>query len=98
VNAASIGSLAYLITGGRCSATPPSSTPRACPRRQGLSYAYVNPVVAVLLGIVFLTNARGRRVRRMAASSLPSFCSPPPAVKTNGPDHSSEEYEPALAE
>ena len=55
LNAASIGSLAYLITGGSLLGyTAFVYLLEHVPVAKVSSYAYVNPVVAVLLGIFFL--------------------------------------------
>jgi drug/metabolite transporter (DMT)-like permease len=55
VNAASIGSLAYLITGGSLLGyTGFIYLLEHVPVAKVMSYTYVNPVVAVLLGVLFL--------------------------------------------
>jgi len=55
VNAASVGSLAYLITGGSLLGyTSVMYLIEHVPLAKVSSYAYVNPVVAVLLGIFLL--------------------------------------------
>jgi drug/metabolite transporter (DMT)-like permease len=55
VNAAAVGSLAYLITGGSLLGyTGYIYLIEHVPVAKVASYAYVNPVVAVLLGILFL--------------------------------------------
>jgi drug/metabolite transporter (DMT)-like permease len=55
VNAASVGSLAYLVTGGSLLGyTSVMYLIEHVPLAKVSSYAYVNPVVAVLLGIFLL--------------------------------------------
>jgi drug/metabolite transporter (DMT)-like permease len=100
VNAASIGSLAYLITGGSLLGyTAFVYLLEHVPVAKVSSYAYVNPVVAVLLGIVFLhERPEAAEFAGMAGIIVAVFLLTTARVKTNGPDHSSEEYEPALAE
>ena len=105
VNAASIGSQAWLITGG--SLVGYSAFVyllEHVPVAKVASYCYVNPVVAVLLGIVLL----GERPERtefagMAAIVVAVFVMTTAQVKTKGTSGTSdsqlaEELEPPLAE
>jgi drug/metabolite transporter (DMT)-like permease len=105
VNAASIGSQAWLITGG--SLVGYSAFVyllEHVPVAKVASYCYVNPVIAVLLGIVLL----GERPERtefagMAAIVVAVFVMTTAQVKTKGTSGTSdsqlaEELEPPLAE
>ncbi len=105
VNLASVGSLAWLITGG-------SLVGYTCfvyllehvPVAKVASYAYVNPVVAVLLGI-FLLHERPERAEfaGMAAILVAVFLLTTAQVKAKGgprpsESRSAQELEPPLAE
>jgi drug/metabolite transporter (DMT)-like permease len=100
VNTASIGSLAYLITGGSLLGyTAFIYLLEHVPVAKVSSYAYVNPVVAVILGIVFLhERPEAAEFAGMAGIIVAVFLLTTSRVKTNSPNHPSDEFEPALAE
>ena len=105
VNAASVGSLAWLITGGSLIGyTAFVYLLEHVPVAKVSSYAYVNPVVAVLLGI-FLLHERpeGAEFAGMAAIVVAVFLLTTAQVKAKGAPragdpHPGEELEPPLAE
>jgi drug/metabolite transporter (DMT)-like permease len=100
LNNAAVGSLAYLITGG-------SLLGYTCfiyllehvPVAKVMSYTYVNPVVAVLLGI-FLLHERpaAAEFSGMAAILLAVFLITTAQVKEKGRSHPLEELEQMPAE
>jgi drug/metabolite transporter (DMT)-like permease len=100
LNGAAVGSLAYLITGG-------SLLGYTCfiyllehvPVAKVMSYTYVNPVVAVLLGI-FLLHERpaAAEFSGMAAILLAVFLITTAQVKAKGRSHPLEELEQMPAE
>jgi drug/metabolite transporter (DMT)-like permease len=99
VNAASVGSLAYLITGGSLLGyTAFIYLLEHVPVAKVASYAYVNPVVAVLLGI-FLLHERPEKAEYvgMAAIIVAVFLLTSSQIKTKGAAQASE-LEPPLAE
>ena len=99
-NAASAGSLAYLITGGSLLGyTGFIYLIEHVPVAKVSSYAYVNPVVAVLLGI-FLLHERPQRAEfaGMAAILLAVFLLTTSRVKTRGSQNPVEELEQMPAE
>ncbi|MGA3009496.1 MAG: EamA family transporter [Terracidiphilus sp.] len=100
VNAASIGSLAWLITGGSLIGyTAFVYLLEHVPVAKVSSYAYVNPVVAVLLGIVFLhERPEGAEFAGMAAIIMAVFLLTTAQVTAKGAPHDGEELEPPLAE
>jgi drug/metabolite transporter (DMT)-like permease len=100
VNAASVGSLAWLITGGSLIGyTAFVYLLEHVPVAKVSSYAYVNPVVAVLLGIVLLhERPEGAEFAGMAAIIVAVFLLTTAQVKAKGAPHAGEELEPPLAE
>ncbi|MGA2833261.1 MAG: EamA family transporter [Terracidiphilus sp.] len=101
VNAASVGSLAWLITGGSLIGyTAFVYLLEHVPVAKVSSYAYVNPVVAVLLGIVFLhERPEAAEFTGMAAIVVAVFLLTTARVKAKGADTDpGEELEPPLAE
>jgi drug/metabolite transporter (DMT)-like permease len=105
VNAASVGSLAWLITGGSLIGyTAFVYLLEHVPVAKVSSYAYVNPVVAVLLGIVFLhERPEAAEFTGMAAIVVAVFLLTTARVKAKGmpragDPHPGEELEPPLAE
>jgi len=91
VNAASVGSLAYLVTGGSLLDTQFHLSARTCAGSQGHVYTYINPVVAVLLGIFLLHERPGRRSSRawqpsswLFSFSLRHMCVPRHATARRG--------------
>jgi drug/metabolite transporter (DMT)-like permease len=105
VNLASVGSLAWLITGGSLLGyTAFVYLLEHVPVAKVASYAYVNPVVAVLLGI-FLLHERPERAEfaGMAAILVAVFLLTTAQVKAKGgprpsESRSAQELEPPLAE
>ena len=105
VNLASVGSLAWLITGGSLVGyTAFVYLLEHVPVAKVASYAYVNPVVAVLLGI-FLLHERPERAEfaGMAAILVAVFLLTTAQVKAKGgprpsESRSAQELEPPLAE
>jgi len=105
VNAAGIGSLAYLVTGGSLLGyTAFIYLIDKVPMAKVASYAYVNPVVAVLMGI-FLLHERPERTEfvGMAAIIVAVFLLTTAQIKAKGgpqpcDSHSGAELEPPLAE
>jgi drug/metabolite transporter (DMT)-like permease len=99
VNAASIGSLAYLITGGSLLGyTAFVYLLEHVPVAKVASYAYVNPVIAVLLGIVLLHERPERaEFAGMAGIVVAVFLLTTSQVKAKGL-RPAEDLEPALAE
>ena len=105
VNLASVGSQAWLITGGSLVGYSAFIyLLEHVPVAKGSSYCYVNPVVAVLLGIVLL-HERPERAEfvGMAAIVVAVFVMTTAKVKTKGAPGTSdsrlaEEMEPPLAE
>jgi drug/metabolite transporter (DMT)-like permease len=100
VNAASIGSLAYLITAGSLLGyTAFVYLLEHVPVAKVASYAYVNPVIAVLLGIVLLHERPERaEFAGMAGIVVAVFLLTTAQVKAKGGSQPAEELEPALAE
>jgi drug/metabolite transporter (DMT)-like permease len=105
VNAASVGSLAWLITGGSLIGyTAFVYLLEHVPVAKVSSYAYVNPVVAVILGIIFLhERPEGAEFAGMAAIIVAVFLLTTAQVKAkgvlrDGDTHPCEELEPPLAE
>jgi len=105
VNTASISSLAYLVTGGSLIGyTAFVYLLEHVPVAKVSSYTYVNPVVAVLLGIVFLhERPEGAEFTGMAAIVVAVFLLTTAQVQTRGgtregDSHPGEELEPPLAE
>ncbi|MFY9852742.1 MAG: EamA family transporter, partial [Terracidiphilus sp.] len=100
VNAASVGSLAWLITGGSLIGyTAFVYLLEHVPVAKVSSYAYVNPVVAVLLGIVFLhERPEPAEFAGMAAIILAVFLLTTAQVKAKGVPRTGEELEPPMAE
>lgn len=105
VSAASVGSLAWLITGGSLIGYSAFVyLLEHVPVAKVSSYAYVNPVVAVLLGIVFLhERPEVAEFAGMAAIILAVFLLTTARVKAKGgtpsiESHPGEELEPPLAE
>jgi drug/metabolite transporter (DMT)-like permease len=100
VNAASVGSLAYLITGGSLLGyTGFIYLIEHVPVAKVSSYAYVNPLVAVLLG-VFLLHERlaGAEFAGMAGIVVAVFLLTTAQVKTKGKPRPVEELEQIPAE
>jgi len=100
VNLASVGSLAYLITGGSLLGyTAFIFLLEHVPVAKVSSYAYVNPVVAVLLG-VFLLHERPEKAEYagMAAIIVAVFLLTSSQIKAKGEARVGEELEPPLAE
>ncbi len=99
VNAASMGSLAYLITGGSLLGyTAFVYLLEHVPVAKVASYAYVNPVIAVLLGIVLLhERPESAEFAGMAGIVVAVFLLTTSRVKAKG-SRPAEELEPALAE
>ena len=87
VNAASIGSLAYLITGGSLIGyTSFIYLLEHVPMAKVASYCYVNPVVAVLLGILLLhERPEGAEFAGMAAVVVAVFLLTTARVKGTPP-------------
>lgn len=99
VNLASVGSQAYLITGGSLLGyTAFIYLLEHVPVAKVASYAYVNPVVAVLLGI-FLLHERPEKAEfiGMAAILVAVFLLTTSQIKAKGEPRASE-LEPPLAE
>jgi drug/metabolite transporter (DMT)-like permease len=100
VNAASVGSLAYLITAGSLLGyTAFVYLLEHVPVAKVASYAYVNPVVAVLLGIVLL-HERPEKAEfvGMSAIVVAVFLLTTAQVKARANVLPSAELEPTLAE
>jgi drug/metabolite transporter (DMT)-like permease len=99
-NGASAGSLAYLITGGSLLGyTGFIYLIEHVPVAKVSSYAYVNPVVAVLLGIFFLhEHPAPAEFAGMAAILLAVFLLTTSRVKTRGQQRPMEELEQVPAE
>jgi drug/metabolite transporter (DMT)-like permease len=101
VNAASVSSLAWLITGGSLIGyTAFVYLLEHVPVAKVSSYAYVNPVVAVLLGIVFLhERPEPAEFTGMAAIIVAVFLLTTARVEAKGAaTHLGEKLEPPLAE
>src|SRR5271166_1081164 len=103
VNTASISSLAYLVTGGSLIGyTAFVYLLEHVPVAKVSSYTYVNPVVAVLLGIVLLhERPEGAEFTGMAAIVVAVFLLTTAQVKSRGgqqagDSHPGEELEPPL--
>jgi drug/metabolite transporter (DMT)-like permease len=99
VNAASMGSLAYLITAGSLLGyTAFVYLLEHVPVAKVASYAYVNPVIAVLLGIVLLHERPERaEFAGMAGIVVAVFLLTTAQVKAKG-SRPAEELEPPLSE
>jgi drug/metabolite transporter (DMT)-like permease len=100
VNAASLGSLAYLVTGGSLLGyTGFIYLIERVPVAKVSSYAYVNPLVAVLLGI-FLLHERpaGAEFAGMASIVVAVFLLTTAQVKAKDQSHPIEELEQIPAE
>lgn len=100
VNGAAIGSLAYLVTGGSLLGyTGFIYLIEHVPVAKVSSYAYVNPVVAVLLGIVFLhEHPEPAEFAGMVGILLAVFLLTTARVKTQPPRKNAAEAETVAAE
>ncbi len=100
VNAASVGSLTWLITGGSLVGYSAFIyLLEHVPVAKVSSYAYVNPVVAVLLGIVLLhERPESTEFIGMAGIVVAVYLLTTSRIKTKGGTAAPEELEPALAE
>jgi drug/metabolite transporter (DMT)-like permease len=100
VNAASVGSLVYLIiSGSLISYTAFVYLLQHVPVAKVSSYCYVNPVIAVLIGMVLL-HERPERAEfiGMAGIVVAVYLLTSSQIKAKGGTRPAEELEPALAE
>jgi drug/metabolite transporter (DMT)-like permease len=100
VNAASIGSLVYLIIAGSLIAyTAFVYLLERVPVAKVSSYCYVNPVIAVLIGIVLLHERPEKaELIGMAAIIVAVYLLTSSQIKAKGGSPPAEDLEPALAE
>jgi drug/metabolite transporter (DMT)-like permease len=100
VNAASVGSIAYLVTGGSLLGyTAFVYLLEHVPLAKVVSYAYVNPVVAVLLGILLLhERPEPAEFAGMAGIVLAVFLLTTAQIKAKGNLQPGDPIEPTLAE